>query len=296
MFEFPTHHAINAMFPSSTPPSTQVLVIDATQPPGTRSRTQVLDLTGVDNGQVTPAPWSDTRGASATDQLRQQARGPVTAFIECGGLPQATTGPKEIVFDPESPLHCLVGEMQRPGAKVAIINPSLTALAPGESDATRGFSEHLKYVSGMRVQLSPTPGMGCEDFTMISMRFPHKRDMASISSEQVRDGVYHQVAHALRAAGEQGISTAVISLHGSIEHGPTEHGAGTGLLEQRPEVVADAVVRATQDHGSGLRVVVPSHGPAMDAHVSARAGNLKTASLQAQSVWTPTCVTAPTTS
>ncbi len=124
-------------------------------------------------------------------------------------------------------------------------------------------------------------------FDMIGIVFPDKADMVRLSPSQLRDGLHFQLSNALLAARQQQVSTVLISLHGSIEHGQEDSGAGTDLLTRHPEIAADALVRAVLEHGSDLRVVIPCHGDDMNAHVSARTSDLVTTQVLPQKVWTP---------
>jgi len=192
-------------------------------------------------------------------------------FIDCAGQPAPTSSARDIILETREVLECLAVETERPSTKVAVISP----MELRRPDGSSGFGERLRYFRGVSSDpdsaLAQTSERAFLPFDMIQIAMPDQNSLVRADPRQVCDILLRQLGHAFVAAKDEGVSTVVVSLLDSLAHGRTPFGPGRPLANYSPETIAYAIVKAARLHGSGTRILVPTHGDTLDGLIEKQA-------------------------
>ncbi len=105
-------------------------------------------------------------------------------------------------------------------------------------------------------------------FDVVTIAAIDRRQQPRLDTSALYDGMLHQFAHAFAEARQEGIKTILMAVPGSDPHCRMSQQLGAPVDQAYLEILGCAVADAILHFGAGLKVVLPSHGAALDNAIS----------------------------
>ncbi|GEM_PF-1473105 len=124
---------------------------------------------------------------------------------------------------------------------------------------------------------APTAAASAPRFDMVSIAGFDRRDKLKVDMVEVANGLHRQLAQGFESAKRAGARTVVLPLPGTGLFSKFSKQPGSKQDPAYLQAIAYATARAIHSHGKDLRIIIPSHGAALDGLLSQQLAAVKVA-------------------